>query len=468
MNSDAEVIKEFLVSVGVKLDEGTFSKFDNIIAKIGGKVLGFAAIIGGAALATEKFVDHVATNLEDLYWASQRLHSSVSQIQDYGLAIKNLGGDANEARGSLENIARTLRTNPGYSGFLSSLGVNPGQGTVGIAKNLVSSLKSKGMPYFLAQRYGEMFGIDESTFWAEWNDKGGGINKTPYGDAYKNANTNVDKAAASAQQLEQQMRDVGVQTSVLAVNMMTHLLPAVQAVNAAILRNSPNTLKHTDRTGATAGDALAHPMKFVHKIAKNYSDISTGIIEYVQQFIPGALPDLIFGIAKRAGYDSAHSSAIAATVIAESGGNPQARGDYDKSGHPTAFGAFQFRGSRVSDFKRWAGFDITDKRATLEKQIEFFKYEMDQGNERRAGFAFNKAKTAQDAAKVLTRMNLRPAAPERDAAIRAGYATKIEMHQKTDIHVAAGKTANETGKTVANHQNRVNGDLLRNLKGVVQ
>ena len=158
MASDSEVIKEFLVSLGVKVDESTIGKFGGLLGDIGKKVFLFASTLTGAATAIEAFVVTMASKMEDLYWASQRLGSSVGAIQDYALGIQNLGGTAEGARASLENLAELIRTNPGYRGFISTLGVNPNQGAVGIMEGLRNSFKK--MPYFIAAQYAAALGID--------------------------------------------------------------------------------------------------------------------------------------------------------------------------------------------------------------------------------------------------------------------------------------------------------------------
>lgn len=54
------------------------------------------------------------------------------------------------------------------------------------------------------------------------------------------------------------------------------------------------------------------------------------------------------------------------------------------------------------------------------------------------------------------------------AQARVGDGTGVTIHQKTDIHVAAGPTAAATGAEVGRAQTRVNGDMVRNMQGVVR
>lgn len=471
--SDADIIKEFLVAVGVKVDENSLSKFDGIIATIGGGVLKLAGILGTAAIATETFVDKVAGNLEDLYWASQRLHSGVAAIQDYALAIQNLGGTADGARSSLESIARTLRLNPGAGGFLNSLGINPGEGAVKIAKDLATKTKAAGLPYFIAARYAAVFGVDENTFWAEWNGKTSDLNKTPYADAYKNAGLSADDTAKKAHAFEVQLRDVGVQFNLLSVNMMTHLLPAAQALNRELLKTVPAGVRGANNIANSIGFQPTSSLTASEfaDARKNSRELLPNLLKSAGKYFSGSKTSDVVNFFTSHGLSTAAASAIAAGVYAESGNNPKSKGDY-VNGKPTALGLAQLHAPRQKEFKQWAGFDITDPRATFQKQLEFILFELTKGSDvgaRKAGQLLGSGNlSAAQASDVFTKYFERPLNLERDAATRRGLATSIEINQKTEINIPAGPTATATANKTAAAQSRVNGDLARNLKGAVQ
>lgn len=455
MASDAEVIKEFLVSVGVKLDESTLGKFEDIIGSIGVKVGVFALSLGGAALATEKFVDKITSNLEDLYWASIRLHSGVAAIQDYGLAIRNLGGTAEGARGSLENIARLLRTNPGTGGLLANLGVNPNSGAVNIAKNLVTSLKQRGMPYWVAVRYAETVGIDESTFWAEWNAKPGDLNRSPYDAAYKKAGINPDNSAKNAHDFQVQLRDVGVQFEVLAVNLASKLLPAIRELNGFLIKISGGVESGLNKVTA--------PLKWTRP--KSWNEAWSNTKQHLGNSIGKGMDWLTAtGLQQNfqaLGWTKEQAAGIAANLMAESGGNARAVGDSGKG-----YGIAQWHPDRQAAFRRWAGHDI--QKSSLDEQIKFIQYELTQGGEQKSGKLLRGAKSAAEAASILSQFYERPRNAAASAAMRGALAGQIIINQKVTVNVPAGATAGQTAGAIAGQQKRVNGDLVRNLKGALQ
>lgn len=463
-SSDAEVIKEYLVSIGVKMDSDAAANIGNILGTIGGAVVKLATILVAGTAATEKFVDKIASKFEDLYWASKRLHSTVSDIQDFTLAIKNLGGDQNSALGSLENMARRLRTNPGYAGLLGNLGINSNQGAVNIAKQLATKLKGSGMPYFRAAQWAQTFGLDEGTFWAEWNAKAGDLDRKPYGEGYKKAGVDADKLAASSQKFEVGLRDIGVKMDLVAARMTSGLIPVLDKLNEKLAafggaaNNRDNFGVKFDYTKEDVAESSANARNARKAVAGFIAGKAAAGFRWLQGL---SIRSAFQGM----GWTKEQASGIAANAVAESGGDPRRKGDGGQ-----AYGVFQWHPDRQAAFKKWSGKDIRD--SSLDDQFRFAHYELTQGADagaRKAGRLLRAAKTAAEAADIMTRFYERPRHVDRDAAIRSIGASKIvNLNQKTDIHVAAGPAAAATASRVKDQQTRVNGDLLRNLKPAIQ
>ncbi len=121
--SNAETIKDFLVSLGFELDEAGEKKFSAVIAGVTANVLKMGAVVEGAALSVVGFTTKIASGLDKVYFASQRTGASVAGIKALGYAASQLGVDAASAQGSLESLARFIRNSPGAEGFLNRLGI---------------------------------------------------------------------------------------------------------------------------------------------------------------------------------------------------------------------------------------------------------------------------------------------------------------------------------------------------------
>ena len=120
------------------------------------------------------------------------------------------------------------------------------------------------------------------------------------------------------------------------------------------------------------------------------------------------------------GWSKAQAAGIVANITAESGFNPGAVGD---SG--AAFGLGQWHADRQANFAKWAGFDIRDPRATLDKQMGFYNYELTQGGEQYAGSQLRGAMTARDAGAAVSMYDERPAARGPEAYSRGTLGDSI-------------------------------------------
>ncbi len=119
---NAETLKDFLISLGFKVDEAGARKFDAVVAGTTLKAIELGVKVEAAALSVVAFTAKIASGLDDLYWASQRTGATVEGIKQIGYAVSQVGGSVDGARGSLENLARFMRNNPGAEGFLNRLG----------------------------------------------------------------------------------------------------------------------------------------------------------------------------------------------------------------------------------------------------------------------------------------------------------------------------------------------------------
>lgn len=163
-----EVIKEFLVSLGYRVDGASERRFIDGINKATRAVLGISVGIEAAAAAVAAGVAAMANDLEKLYFASQRTKASVENIQAYGAAVEQLGGNVHDARSSLENLANFLRSSPGAATWIQALGVQVRDARTGLQRDTTEILADLGkrfrqMPIWRAQAYAQFLGIDQNT-----------------------------------------------------------------------------------------------------------------------------------------------------------------------------------------------------------------------------------------------------------------------------------------------------------------
>lgn len=231
--ADSSTLREYLVALGFRVDEAQFKKFSGALATTAEGAATLAATLSAAAVVTTAFVDKVTRGLSELYWASQKIGSSVSQIQSFRLAIQKLGGSAENAQSSLEGVARLLRTNPAAESFFHLLGVQTRDAngnlrqTVPLMSDLAVQFKrlTDQHQYWLAARYGNILGIDEDTVLA-MSKMGKFVNE--YADFYKRAGIDPDKAAKAATVFRNRMADLNAEFQVMEAELGMRLLPLAE------------------------------------------------------------------------------------------------------------------------------------------------------------------------------------------------------------------------------------------------
>jgi GH24 family phage-related lysozyme (muramidase) len=160
--SSSNVLKEFLVAIGFKVDEQGFRNFQEGMRAIGKN----AAEVGKATVAATAVIGASLKALgqqsESLYFASQRTGASAKELREFSFAASQIGVSAEQAQSAIEGLAAARRTNPGLNGILGGMGIDPKQ--TDNAKVMVELLgKLHSMPHFQAAQVAGMFGINEQT-----------------------------------------------------------------------------------------------------------------------------------------------------------------------------------------------------------------------------------------------------------------------------------------------------------------
>jgi len=171
MNGD--VIREFLVGLGFQVDEAGLRRFNDGLAKAAKGAMNLAKEVVAAGAAVAVGVVKIASQFEDLFYASQRLRSSVADIKAFTFAVGQVGGDAKGARQDLENMMRALRENPGNETIFAAIGAQSRNakgemlGAVDLANNFAKAAKKLDPSQYPALvQYAEMLGISEQTLQA--------------------------------------------------------------------------------------------------------------------------------------------------------------------------------------------------------------------------------------------------------------------------------------------------------------
>lgn len=242
---NAETIKEFLVSLGFQVDSSGERKFNAVLAGVTANAIKTGLAVEAAALSVVAYTAKIASGLDTLYWASQRTGATVQGIKAIGYAVSQVGGSADAARGSLESLARFVRNNPGAEGFLNRLGVQTrdASGNMRDMSAIFTGVGQKlsSMPYYRANQYASMLGIDENTLMAMRRGIGGFTGQ--YSAMAKAIGFNADQAAASSNRFMTSLRSFGEMASMardkIGSNLAGGLSGSLDKLRRHILDNFP-------------------------------------------------------------------------------------------------------------------------------------------------------------------------------------------------------------------------------------
>lgn len=242
---NAETIKDFLVSLGFDIDEAGASKFDSVLAGTTANAIKMGLAVEGAALTVVAFTAKIASGLDNLYRASQRTGATVQGIQSIGYAVSQVGGSVDAARTSLESLSRFVRNNPGAEGFLNRLGVQTRDAS-GNMRDMAAIFTGVGqklssMPYYRANQYAQMLGIDENTLMAMRRGVGGFSGQ--YSAMAKAIGFNADEAARSSNKFMTSLREFGAMAGMardkIGSNLAGGLAGSLDTLRRHILDNFP-------------------------------------------------------------------------------------------------------------------------------------------------------------------------------------------------------------------------------------
>lgn len=511
--AQADIIKEFLVSLGFKVDQKGLKDFTTSVEGATQAVETLVKTVAGAAFALGATVTAFAHSLDQVYFASKRVNENASDITAFGKAAKNFGVDANEAAGNIENFAAKLRNQPGFEGWLQSLGINTRNN--GVLRDTADLMVDMGRalekyePYqrkLMADQAGMsermMLALVDPRFAGEFGRQQGLVG-------------NIDAAAEVTRKFNSVIQD-------LETNLQKALLPALTNLSKALgddmEKASKWFIENGDKVTATVNtftEATINAGKIILPIIGAIGEGWANVFSWVKatgEAINSILPsswkdkigegtdwifgklgigDAIYGMATgtgsgktatdnilnrprittsadkealigmfmRYGWTREQAAGLVANMLAESGFNPNVTGD-----NGNAYGIAQWHPDRQAAFAKWSGKDI--RNSTLEEQVAFVNYELTQGNEAAAGKMLRASTNARQAGEVVSRYYERPFAADAEAAARGSSA--VQISQTTNITVNGAEDPRAVGMAVSHEQHRVNADMTRNMQTAVK
>lgn len=226
MAGNSEILREYLVALGFRVEQNEAKKFDGQLVKWDKRAAALSKTLIGVGTAAVGMVATFTYQMERLYYASRRAESAAGNLQALDFGARQVG--VKNITQSVEALARNLRANPGLQGLLNSLGVRvTGRDKSDVLMDLVAQLKK--MPFFVAQRYANLFGIDPDTLYMlqDGLDKWKGANEQRKQWA-REMGVDTEAAAQAGVELANQWNEVVERAGLFRDVLVLAMLPAIR------------------------------------------------------------------------------------------------------------------------------------------------------------------------------------------------------------------------------------------------
>lgn len=504
--ADANVIREFLVSLGFKTDEASLGKFKKGIEAATKSVTALAAITAGVAVTVGVAVQRFASNMEALYFVSQRTGASAKGIKALQMAFRQLGGSSEDALSGVESLAKFIRNTPAAGGFLKDvLGVDlkDSQGGLRDVADVYADIAAAvaKLPSYQATSIGGVLGLDERTIQIMRSGDFGRL-VSQYKDLTGNAD--FEGAGRKAHAFNERLRELQERAAAAAVEVGDHLLnvfgPEMEKAAKWAEKNAGKIASTVTAAAKAIETAFSFIVPVLRKIYEGWGYIFDGIKagwNALPAPIKKALEAAGEAVYKWFGFPGSEAPSApppASAPSVPSGSAPRGirnnnPGNINFAGQAGATkeggpgGRFAVFGNAQAGLNALANqLDLYRRRGidTVSKIISNWAPVTDNNNTSAyigavskrlgvgAGDRLNLTNpevmsTLMDA--IIRHENLGQNPYGRDAMLNAARNTKgALMSQQTNIYVNGG-SASETGRAVAGEQDRVNQRLARNLAG---
>lgn len=271
----ATTLKDFLVSIGYKIDGGSEKKFNESIRNATLQAALLARGIEEAVRAVAKAITSITSNFEVLFYQAQRTTSSVAGIKSLTYALTQVGVSSGAAAAAVAEFSRKLTIDPGQESLLKYIGVQTrdAKGNMLDATRAMEQLGKvfQRLPLNVANQYAQVLGLDYETMRA-LRDQPDHLRKFREESerTAKIFGLNQDEAAKKSVAFMNSLRSLGNTISTLAEKIFTDLAPSLQLFIEKIqkwIEQNPDKIRET----------IEGIAKGVYEFAKSCTELATAL-----------------------------------------------------------------------------------------------------------------------------------------------------------------------------------------------
>lgn len=201
---------------------------------IAGAAATVAVAVAAAMAAIGNAIRNTIGEFDRLSYVSARTGASVGNIKAIGYAFSQTGSSAEAAVQALENFGRARRANPGVDGLLRSYGVGTSGDSSEVLSNALDAI-TKRHPQYTAQQVAGLLGIspDEVDHWIRYRKEIEEFNRQ-YKDLQRTFGVNGGEMARSSTAISRAIGEMSAIFEVLKQKLVSLFLPAIEAVATAL------------------------------------------------------------------------------------------------------------------------------------------------------------------------------------------------------------------------------------------
>ena len=231
MADGTQVLREYLISLGFRINSSESKKFDGTLIGITKQTTAAGAAVaslGGAAIEMAK---DYASSMEKLFYASKRTGSTVKQIQAMEYAGEQIGISSAAMRKGIEGMANALRNDPSLNALLKTWGIKTDQDPASKMVDLFKVLRQ--MPSYQANGFLAKFQQDQDTFLAMAQNSGEFDELVKKRLAMsKRLGADEDEGAAAIHEWKNEWREIGGEIEALKGVIAHSLIEPMHQVSA--------------------------------------------------------------------------------------------------------------------------------------------------------------------------------------------------------------------------------------------
>lgn len=261
MSGSSQVLREYLVSLGFKIDKQGGAGLDTTLMKLDKRALALGGSLLGVLAAAQAMTQSFAAQMESMYYSSRRIGTTVGNLRAMEQGATRVGITAETMRQTLEGMAMKLRMQPGLAEMLEGLGVPvTGRDKSDVLKDMVGMLKSlKSFP--IAAQLANEFGMDANTLFQLTDQYDEFIAaEQRQRDILKSVGTDYEAAAKAGREYANMMRDIQNAAQTLTDTLLVKLMPVMKSWQEGIsggIITLAETINHPSLARGAAGEALA-------------------------------------------------------------------------------------------------------------------------------------------------------------------------------------------------------------------